>query len=203
MAAAAAARAFQGLDRMLGAVDRLHPGDPRPVRVRAVDRVAAATVRRPVGQLRRDISRRYRPRTGASCRCDGAAPHRDVVVAARPPQPIIVPGHRMFSSLGRSPCRAIGHCPRKRERAIASQSNGASVEMATCDAFPSLDRSAPRIPRALHGGATSAFLRAIAKSGLPSTAPAMPPIVRHGDVFRNGDVSRLFAQLRFYRVNVR
>jgi hypothetical protein len=90
MARSAAARAFEDLDGIVDAVDWLHFGDLRSVRVWAMDRVAAATVRRPVGQPRRDISRRYRHRIRPACRCAFAAPGGDVVVEARPPQPIII-----------------------------------------------------------------------------------------------------------------
>ena len=90
MAHTAAARAFEDLDGMLGSVDWLHSADLRSVPVWAMDRVAAATVRRAVGQPRRDVSRRYRHRSKPPCRCAFAAPSGDVVVEARPPQPIII-----------------------------------------------------------------------------------------------------------------
>src|SRR5580704_5359345 len=83
MARAAAARAIEDLAGIVGAVDWLHFGDLGSVRVWALDRMAAAAVRRHVGQPSRDISRRFRHGIGAACRSALAAPGGDVVVEAR------------------------------------------------------------------------------------------------------------------------
>ena len=104
MARAAAARAIEDLAGIVGVVDCLHFGDLRSVRLWALDRVAAAAVRCPIGQPSRDISRRFRHGVRATCRRGFAAPGSDVVVEARPPQPIILSDHEHFTiSSGLSP----------------------------------------------------------------------------------------------------
>jgi len=86
----AAARAFENLAGVFGAMGRLHLGDLRSVYVWALVRVAAAAVRRPAGQSGRDVYRRYRYRSWAACRRAIDVPAGHLGFETGSPQPMII-----------------------------------------------------------------------------------------------------------------